>query len=53
MAASATRESTRRHIAGVLPALERLYLDRLMRTSDAVEGIEAFLGKRAPVWSHT
>jgi cyclohexa-1,5-dienecarbonyl-CoA hydratase len=53
LAASATRESTRRHIARVLPALERMYLDRLMRTSDAVEGIEAFLGKRAPVWSHS
>jgi cyclohexa-1,5-dienecarbonyl-CoA hydratase len=28
----------------------RLYLDGLMRTADAVEGIEAFLAKRAPVW---
>ncbi|MBX3249884.1 MAG: enoyl-CoA hydratase/isomerase family protein [Myxococcales bacterium] len=31
-----------------LPALERLYLDELMRTPDANEGIEAFLSRRAP-----
>ena len=51
-AARAVREGTRQHLERVLPALERLYLDRLMRTHDAVEGIEAFLAKRPPVWSH-
>jgi cyclohexa-1,5-dienecarbonyl-CoA hydratase len=35
-----------------LPAVERLYLDRLMKTGDAVEGLQAFLEKRAPHWSH-
>lgn len=30
--------------------LERLYLEDLMSTEDAVEGIEAFLEKRAPAW---
>ncbi len=35
-----------------LPKLERLYLGTLMRTSDAVEGLDAFLSKRAPEWRH-
>jgi enoyl-CoA hydratase/carnithine racemase len=34
----------------VLPKLERLYLDDLMRTHDAAEGIDAFLARRPPVW---
>ncbi len=33
-----------------LPAIERLYLDELMQTPDAVEGLRAFLEKRAPQW---
>lgn len=33
-----------------LDAVERLYLDDLMACDDAVEGIEAFLEKRKPVW---
>ena len=33
-----------------LPRLDRLYLDELMKEHDAVEGIEAFLEKREPVW---
>lgn len=52
-AALATRATMRRHLDGVLPELEHLYLDELMHTKDAVEGIEAFLEKRQPVWSHT
>ncbi|HYN10879.1 MAG TPA: enoyl-CoA hydratase/isomerase family protein [Vicinamibacterales bacterium] len=35
-----------------LPAIERLYLDELMQTSDAVEGLHAFLEKREPRWRH-
>lgn len=31
-----------------LDAIERLYLDRLMRTADASEGVRAFLEKRRP-----
>lgn len=33
-----------------LPILERLYIDELMATHDANEGIAAFLEKRPPVW---
>lgn len=33
-----------------LPAIERLYLDELMSTADAREGVNAFIEKRAPVW---
>ena len=35
-----------------LAEVERLYLDRLMRTRDANEGLVAFLGKRKPKWEH-
>jgi len=34
------------------PQLERQYLDDLMATHDANEGIEAFIAKRAPVWTN-
>jgi len=35
-----------------LLTVERLYLDRLMKTHDAVEGLNAFLAKRQPKWEH-
>jgi len=35
-----------------LRAVERLYLDELMATADAVAGLEAFIAKRAPQWQH-
>ena len=35
-----------------LAAVERLYLESLMRTRDANEGLAAFLAKRAPQWEH-
>jgi cyclohexa-1,5-dienecarbonyl-CoA hydratase len=38
----------RRRIAEV----ERLYLDRLMQSRDANEGLAAFIAKRPPVWEH-
>jgi cyclohexa-1,5-dienecarbonyl-CoA hydratase len=51
-AALASRAAVRHQVQTVLPDLERRYLDILMRTKDAVEGIEAFLEKRQPVWSN-
>lgn len=35
-----------------LAAVERRYVDELMHTHDAVEGIEAFIAKRAVQWTH-
>jgi cyclohexa-1,5-dienecarbonyl-CoA hydratase len=35
-----------------LADVERLYLERLMRTRDANEGLAAFLAKRQPSWTH-
>jgi 1,4-dihydroxy-2-naphthoyl-CoA synthase len=29
-----------------------MYLNELMRTEDAVEGLQAFLEKRDPAWRH-
>ena len=50
-AAAAARLGLLAHVRDVLPKLERLYLDDLMRTHDAVEGIAAFLGRRRPSWT--
>jgi cyclohexa-1,5-dienecarbonyl-CoA hydratase len=33
-----------------LKAIEKIYLDRLMKTHDAMEGLKAFLDKRKPTW---
>ena len=33
-----------------LAEVERLYLEELMATNDAVEGLSAFIAKRPPVW---
>ncbi|MBZ5555201.1 MAG: enoyl-CoA hydratase/isomerase family protein [Acidobacteriia bacterium] len=37
---------------GSLADMERLYLEKLMSTEDAHEGLAAFLLKRAAVWKH-
>jgi cyclohexa-1,5-dienecarbonyl-CoA hydratase len=42
----------RHRLATELPVLERLYLDGLMSTADAVEGLTAFIEKRSPAWRH-
>jgi len=35
-----------------IATVERLYVDELMNTHDAVEGIESFIAKRAAQWTH-
>jgi enoyl-CoA hydratase/carnithine racemase len=35
-----------------LPAVEKLYLDELMASADAREGVAAFIEKRSPTWRH-
>jgi len=35
-----------------LDAIEKIYLDELMKTADAQEGLKAFLEKRKPVWEN-
>jgi cyclohexa-1,5-dienecarbonyl-CoA hydratase len=49
-AVRAARAALRARLAEELPPLERLYLYDLMSTSDAVEGLQAFLDRRPAVW---
>lgn len=48
----AARAPMLRDVQVRLAEVERLYLDRLMATRDANEGIDAFLAKRRPSWEH-
>jgi cyclohexa-1,5-dienecarbonyl-CoA hydratase len=38
--------------AAALSRAGEMYVDALMQTKDAVEGLQAFLDKRKPTWSH-
>ena len=49
-AVEASRMVFNRRFVTELRNVEELYLERLQRTHDAVEGIGAFLEKRKPVW---
>ncbi|MBK8908237.1 MAG: cyclohexa-1,5-dienecarbonyl-CoA hydratase [Rhodospirillales bacterium] len=51
-AVEAARSGFKERVASGLDAVERLYLDGLMSTRDAVEGLNAFLEKRPAVWEH-
>jgi cyclohexa-1,5-dienecarbonyl-CoA hydratase len=48
----AARGAMLRDVRERLAEVERLYLDRLMNTRDANEGLTAFLDKRKPAWEH-
>jgi cyclohexa-1,5-dienecarbonyl-CoA hydratase len=48
----AARAPRLRELRERLAEVERLYLERLMQTRDANEGLAAFLAKRAPAWEH-
>jgi cyclohexa-1,5-dienecarbonyl-CoA hydratase len=48
----ASRFGFHRALRDHLPAIERMYLDDLMATHDANEGLAAFLEKRRPAWEH-
>ena len=51
-ALSAARGQMRQDVRRRLAEVEQIYLDRLMRTHDANEGLTAFLDKRQPDWTH-
>lgn len=48
----AARRGAHAELETEIAELERLYLERLMGTHDAREGIQAFLEKRTPQWKH-
>jgi len=51
-ATRAARGEATGRLGEALDAVERLYLDGLMKTRDAVEGLDAFLGKRPAKWEN-
>ena len=50
LAARAVRTGFAQRFQADLAAVERLYLEELMSTADAREGLHAFLEKRPPAW---
>ena len=51
-AVRAVRAPRNRELRERLAEVERLYLDTLMKTHDANEGLAAFLARRQPAWEH-
>ncbi len=51
-AVKAARLDYAARVRAKIASVERTYLDELMKTHDAVEGLEAFVGKRAAQWQH-
>lgn len=51
-AVSAVRAARVRELRARLAEVEEIYLQRLMKTHDANEGLAAFLAKRTPHWEH-
>lgn len=52
LAVKAARHDYVTRVTTKIDAVERLYLDELMQTRDAVEGLEAFIAKRPAKWEH-
>jgi cyclohexa-1,5-dienecarbonyl-CoA hydratase len=48
----AARKSFNQILLNILPELENEYLEVLMKTVDANEGIQSFIEKRKPIWQH-
>jgi len=51
-AVRASRHGLTERFRAEIRELERMYLDELMKTADAVEGLKAFLEKRKPAWTN-
>lgn len=51
-AVKAARLDYAARIRAKIASVEGVYLDELMKTHDAVEGLTAFTAKRAPQWQH-
>jgi cyclohexa-1,5-dienecarbonyl-CoA hydratase len=51
-AVRAAREGMLPEVKRRIAAVEQLYLEGLMKTRDANEGLNAFIAKRQPVWEH-
>jgi len=51
-AIQAARSDYAARVAAKIKSVERLYLDELMKTHDAVEGLGAFVARRAVQWQH-
>ena len=50
---AAVRHGSRKSIENAVVEAERIYLEELMRSHDAVEGIRSFMEKRKPVWKNS
>lgn len=51
-AVTAARFDHAQRVRAKIEAVERMYLNELMKTHDAVEGLTAFIEKRAAQWQH-
>jgi len=51
-AVRAARHDYAARVRAKIATVERMYLDELMKTNDALEGLDAFVGKRAAQWQH-
>ena len=52
LAVQAARGDFAARVKARIAQVEALYLDTLMKTADAVEGLQAFVEKRPPIWGN-